>query len=105
MKTLLVTYLPRGEQSYTKKLVDVFLQGVKGAGLETLDLLKCMPDVFGKESLEAYTQRNYMGQKLDALHAKAISKMDSMAAQFKTAEIVVLASPMPNFSLPGVVNT
>lgn len=102
MKTLVVTYLPRGEQSYTKKLVDAFLDIVDPQNVEVIDLLQDMPDVFTQECLEAYTQRNYMGQKLDAAHQKAIAKMDRMAAQFKAAEVVVIASPMHNFSLPAL---
>lgn len=102
MKTLVIVYLPRGEYSYTKKLVDVFLKEAKG-NIEGLDLLQDMPDVFTKEILEAYTQRNYLGQKLDSAHQKAIAKMDRMTAQFKSADIVVLATPMHNFSLPAPV--
>lgn len=103
MKTLLVTYLPRGEQSSTRKLSDAFLNSVRGSKVEILDLLKDMPDFFLKENMEAYSARNYGGQTLDAKHQKAIAKMDRMTAQFKGAEVVVLATPMHNFSLPGIV--
>lgn len=105
MKTLMVTYLPRGERSYTKKLADAFLEGIKNQPIESLDLLKDIPGFFMETSLEAYIQRNYMGQKLDAVHQKAIATMDRMTAQFKGADIVVLATPMHNFSLPGCVKT
>lgn len=102
MKTLVVTYLPRGQQSFTKKLADVFLKGAKES-VETLDLLQDPPDFFGKENLEAYIQRNYGGQKPDMAHQKSIAKMDRMTAQFKSADMLVLATPMHNFSLPAPV--
>lgn len=105
MKTLIVTYFPRGEQSYTQKLADAFLKEVKRAEAEILNLLQEVPDFFSKTSLESYIQRNYLGEKLDAVHQKAIAQMDRMTAQFKAADVVVLATPMHNFSLPGSVKT
>ena len=102
MKTLMVTYLPRGEHSHTKQLADVFLKETQEP-VEQLDLLKGAPDFFRKENLESYIFRNYMGQTLDAEHQKAIAKMDRMTAQFKAADIFVLATPMHNFSLPALV--
>jgi FMN-dependent NADH-azoreductase len=102
MKTLLVTYLPRGENSHTKKLADAFSKETKGA-VETLDLLQDTPDFFGRVNLESYIHRNYLGEKLDATHQKAIAKMDRMTAQFKAADIVVMAAPMHNFSLPAPI--
>ena len=64
-KTLIVTYLPSGERSSTKKLVDAFLAAAKGkTQVEHLDLLKEVPDFFSSESLGAYVTRNYMGQPL-----------------------------------------
>lgn len=103
-KTLVVTYLPSGERSNTKKLADAFLAAVKGkAEVEQLDLLQDLPDVFTSEILGAYAARNYMGQALTPKQTKAIAKMDRMTAQFKAADLVVLAFPMHNFGLPAPV--
>jgi FMN-dependent NADH-azoreductase len=103
-KTLVVTYLPSGERSNTKKLVDAFLAAVKGkTAVEHLDLLKDLPDVFTTELLGAYVTRNYMGQKLAPAQARAIAKMDRMTAQLKAADVVVVAFPMHNFGLPAIV--
>ncbi|TAN36242.1 MAG: hypothetical protein EPN23_08965 [Verrucomicrobia bacterium] len=103
-KTLVVTYLPSGERSHTKKLVDAFLAAVKGkAPVEQLDLLKDLPDVFTAEILGAYATRNYMGKPLTPEQTKAIAKMDRMTAQLKAADVVVVAFPMHNFGLPAVV--
>ena len=103
-QTLLVTYLPSGEHSNTKKLADVFLAAVKGkTTVEHRDLLQELPDVFTAEILGAYVTRNYMGQPLAPAQAKAIAKMDRMTAQVKAADVVVVAFPMHNFGLPAVV--
>lgn len=103
-KTLVVTYLPSGERSNTKKLVDAFLAAVKDKTVvEHLDLLHELPDVFTAEVLGAYVTRNYMGQSLSTAQAKVIAKMDRMTAQLKEADVVVVAFPMHNFGLPAVV--
>ncbi len=103
-KTLVVTYLPSGERSNTKKLVDAFLAAAQGkTRLEQLDLLKELPDVFSAEVLGAYVTRNYMGQALTPAQAAAIAKMDRMTAQLKAADVVVVAFPMHNFGLPAPV--
>lgn len=103
-KTLVVTYLPSGERSSTKKLVDAFLAAAGGkTQIEQLDLLKELPDVFTAEVLGAYVTRNYMGQTLSPAETKAIAKMDRMTAQLKAADVVVVAFPMHNFGLPAVV--
>jgi FMN-dependent NADH-azoreductase len=103
-KTLVVTYLPSGERSSTKQLVDAFLAAAKGkTAVEHLDLLREQPDVFSTESLGAYVTRNYMGQALAPAQAQAIAKMDRMTAQLKAADSVVVAFPMHNFGLPAAV--
>ena len=105
MKALVVTYCPRGEQSNTKKLLDaaVAVLKAKKAVVETLDLTKDLPDLFGTEHIAAYIDRNYMGKKLSPAQAAAMKKADRMTAQLKDADVVVLAAPMYNFSLPGAV--
>ena len=40
MKTLIIKYLPTGEKSQTKKLLDLFLQETKNQNIEVVDLLK-----------------------------------------------------------------
>ena len=103
-KTLVVTYLPSGERSNTKQLVDAFLAAAKGkTQVEHLDLLQEVPDFFTAESLGAYVTRNYMGQPLAPAQAAAIAKMDRMTAQLKTADVVVVAFPMHNFGPPAAV--
>jgi len=102
-KTLVVTYLPRGERSKTKRLLDSFLSCVKTSSVETLDLCKCAPDFFTPESLSVYYERNFDGQKIEPKRESLMKKMDEMAAQFKNTDILVMASPMHNFSFPAPI--
>lgn len=51
----------------------------------------------------AYIQRNYLGNELDTSQKKLVAKMDRMTEQLKSADIVVAAYPMYNFSMPASV--
>jgi len=103
MKVLVVKYLPRGERSHTKKLLDAFLEAAPTESVETLDLIADLPDVFLPDNLLAYIRRNYLGEELTSDQAGSLAKMDRMTAQLKAAEAVVLAFPMHNFSFPAPV--
>lgn len=105
-KTLVISYLPSGERSYSKKLLDRFL--TKAEGKTTIihrNLLKTLPPVFDETSLLAYQMRGYGGQTLTGVHAEAIKPFDELIAELKAADQVVFAFPMHNYSLPGVVKT
>ncbi|PLW80445.1 hypothetical protein C0585_02515 [Candidatus Woesearchaeota archaeon] len=104
MKTLVISYLPRRERSRTKKLQDYAVKNLKGE-IEYLDLVKELPSFFLEESLSAYYKRNYAKQKLDDHEKKAIEQMDKLTNQFKSADNIVLAYPMYNMSMPGIVKT
>lgn len=102
MKTLVVKYTPR-EGSYTKQLLDAFLEKSTNADIDVIDIAKDVPDLFLAENLKAYIMRNYMGKELSDDLRKSISKMDRMTKQFKDADVVVMAFPMYNFSMPAAV--
>ncbi len=102
-KTLIVKYIPRNERSNTKKLLDTFREEVSNSIVEELDLLDDVPDIFLDDNLLAYIKRNFLGQELLPEEEKLLSKMDRMAAQLKSADIVVVAFPMYNFSMPAIV--
>lgn len=102
MKTLIVSFFPREEASNTKKLLESIKPQITG-DIETLDLVKNLPDFFLNDSLNAYFKRNYMGAELDAEELKALKKMDQMTSQLKTADVLILAFPMHNFSMPAAV--
>lgn len=101
MKTLIVKYLPN-PRSRTRKLLDAFLEGVSNSEIEKLDLCKDVPDLFSPEALEAYFGR-IIGAIPRNAAIPALARMDRMTAQLKSADIVVLATPIYNFSLPATV--
>jgi FMN-dependent NADH-azoreductase len=103
MKTLIVKYIPRGERSNTKKLLDAFREEISISDVEELDLLDDVPDMLLDNNLLAYINRNILGQEFLPKEEKLLSKMDRMAAQLKSADIVVVAFPMYNFSMPAIV--
>jgi FMN-dependent NADH-azoreductase len=103
MKTLIVKYIPRNEQSNTKKLLDAFREEISISDVEELDLLDDVPDMLLGNNLLAYINRNFLGLELLPEEEKLLSKMDRMAAQLKSADIVVVAFPMYNFSMPAIV--
>jgi len=103
MKTLIVKYIPRYEQSNTKKLLDAFKEEISNSDVEELDLIDDVPDMLLDNNLLAYINRNFLGINLLPNEKKLLSKMDRMAVQLKTADIVVVALPMYNFSMPAIV--
>ena len=103
MKTLIVRYIPRNEESNTKKLLDAFREEIGISDVEELDLSVDVPDMFIDNNLQAYIKRSFLGQELIPYEEKLLSKMDKMAYQLKSADIVVVAFPMYNFSMPAIV--
>ena len=103
MRTLIIKYIPRNEQSNTKKLLDAFRDEMRNSDVEELDLLDDVPDLFLGNILTAYLNRNFLGLELLPEEENLLSKMDRMAAQLKSVDIVVVAFPMYNFSMPAIV--
>ncbi len=103
MRTLVIKYLPSGEQSKTKKLLDLFLHEAKSSELEMVDLLIEKVPIFSLKSMEAYYKRNYNGQELTVQEALYLADNDRLIKQFKSADVVVIACPMHNFGLPAIV--
>lgn len=103
MKTLLVKYTPREERSTSKKLLDAFKDKIKNSEIEVLDLCVDVPDLFGVENMSTYIHRNYLKEEISSEQQKLLAKMDAMTQQIKSADIVVVAFPMHNFSTPAPV--
>jgi hypothetical protein len=76
MKTLIVKYILRNEQSNTKRLLDAFKDEINGSNVEELDLLDDVPDMFPGDML-AYIKRNFLGEKLFEKEEMPLSKMDT----------------------------
>jgi FMN-dependent NADH-azoreductase len=105
MKILIIKYLPSGETSNTLKLLNHFKSQLQNHTIEEVDLIKTPPMFHNQWSMEAYKQRNFGGQTLSASQAAAIKPMDKLTEQFTSANLVVLVTPMHNFSLPGIIKT
>lgn len=103
LKTLIVQYTPRNERSNTKKILDAFIGAIKNSDIERLDLVKDVPDLFLEQNFGAYIHRNYLGEELSSEQKKSLFKMDGMTEQLKSSDIVVVAFPMFNFSMPASV--
>ena len=105
MKILVVQYLPAEEKSNTKKLLDTALEVFRSrkADVEVLDIAKDLPDLLTPERISVYYERNYGGQKISSERAACMAKMDRMVAQLKAADMLVVASPMYNFSQPAAL--
>lgn len=105
MKILIVKYLPSGSDSNTLKLLNSFKSKAKGYILDEIDLIEKPPLTHNVSTMKAYKKRNFGGETLNEDLKKSIAPMDKMAEQFAKADLVVLATPMHNFSLPGIVKT
>lgn len=102
MKTLIVKYLPREDYSHTGKLLEAFSEKVTGE-VNTLDLLKDIPDFLDNPKVMAYIRQNYLGEELNADDKALLEKMERFAQDVRDADYVVLATPMYNFSYPALV--
>lgn len=103
MKTLIVKYFPSGPGSQTKKLLAKFTEALGNRPSETVDLLKTSVPFFTEESMAAYIKRHYMMKPLSAAESALLAVQDQLTKQFKSADVVVMAYPMHNFGMPGVV--
>ncbi len=101
MKTLVVKYLPSGEKSNTSKLLDLFIEKIKGKNCEVVDLIENPAETFDLESMAAYYKRNYGGQKLNEIEEKSIAKQDKLKKQLLASDVLVMAYPMHNFGMPA----
>lgn len=102
MKTLIIHYTPRGERSNTKKLVDHYKENVKGEVSE-INLVTEQPKLFDSASITAYMRRNYGQEKLSEQDNALLAQNDKWISLLKSADTIVLAYPMWNFSVPASV--
>ncbi|HYX54789.1 MAG TPA: hypothetical protein VE548_05755 [Nitrososphaeraceae archaeon] len=68
--------------------MDAFRENISVSDVEELDLLDEVPDILLDNNLLAHINRNILGQKLSQDEEKLLSKMDRMAAQLKSTDIV-----------------
>jgi len=105
MKTLIVKYLPSGDNSNTKKLYDYLMSKIDKNNIEEIDLVKDKIPFFKEASVTAYYLRNFLGKELDKAQQQAIKPFDDIVAKVYSADRLVFVFPMHNFSLPGIVKT
>lgn len=106
MKILIVKYLPSHPNSNTALLLQHFEKQVPGSvDIEFLDLLEKDPPFFKKDSLSAYVKRNIFGQELNDQEKNVLKPFDELVSQVKKADGIVMAFPMHNFSMPGIIKT
>lgn len=104
MNILIVKYLPSGSKSNTLGLLNHFTENLSSKHTITeVDLLKSPPKYFDELTLGAYVKRNFGEMELDSKESEAIKPLDDLNEQFVNADLIVLALPMHNFSLPGIV--
>ncbi len=103
MSTLLVHYLPRGERSRTRRLVETAREAVPPEHLTEVDLVRAPPPLLDDVLLPAYIRRNYLGETPDAREAAALAPLDRHLDLLLRADTVILAYPMFNFSVPATV--
>ncbi len=100
-KTLVVSYAPR-IGSYTKKLVDVFIELASSeTEITFLDLVANPPDLLLADNLNLIWSKDpaqYTSEEKERL-----SNHFKLTQQVLDADNIVLASPMYNFSLPATV--
>jgi FMN-dependent NADH-azoreductase len=103
MRTLLVHFLPRGERSRTRRLLDAFRAEAGNIPVEEVDLARSAPPMLDAESVPLYVRRNYRGESLTDAEQEVLSEADRLTGQLKRADAVVLAFPVFNFSVPAAV--
>jgi len=102
-KTLIVHYTPRGERSKTKEMVDAFRDAVEGkTEIIEHDLAAAPPEMFLQANLMAYVMRNMVGEEKPE-YDEALAGMDAVVDELVSADHVVLAFPLYNYSVPAVV--
>jgi len=103
MKILLVHFLPRGERSRTRRLLNAFREEAGWAIMEEVDLAFSVPPALDAVSVPVYVKRNYRGEELLEAERAVLAEADQLTDQLKRADVVVLAFPIFNFSVPAAV--
>lgn len=103
MKVLHITASPRGWQSSSiavaKEFLRAFLQGNPGAGVEEFDLHSADIPEFGTPAASA-KYAVMAGQTPTDQDMQTWRKVIDVIEEFKSADMLVLSSPMWNFGIP-----
>lgn len=102
-RTHVVSYTPR-EGSNTRKLLDIVLMKLESQSeVDLLDLTLTPPDLMDTKVVTAYDKRNLKQLDLTSNELKALEYVDTLTERVANADNLVLAYPLYNYFLPGVV--
>lgn len=99
MNTLIVSFTPR-TGSHTAKLV-AHARGLIRGDVDLIDLASRPVALLDTPAVDAYVKRNYGGQALTSAESDALSVQDADVARVLAADVLIVAAPMHNFSMPG----
>ena len=104
MSTLIIEYLPGYPISNTRVLLDHFLALLPAhEEVRRHDLLAEPAPIFTAESQRAYTKRDLMGQAIDEAERASLQPFDRLIADVLATDVLVLAFPLHNFSVPAAI--
>lgn len=106
-KITIIQYTPRYEKSNTLKLLEHYKSKLNSQEheIEIIDLLKTQPKYFNEEGVNSYMKRNYGGVELTPHEEEEMKLHDMFAQKIVESDIIVLAYPTYNFTLPGIVKS
>ena len=104
MRVLVVEYLPRGELSRTRRLLEAALSALPpDAEITRVDLARKPPRALDVVSLNAYIARNYAGLALSDDQSASLAEADALTGQLLACDALILACPVFNYSVPAAV--
>jgi FMN-dependent NADH-azoreductase len=84
--------------------LDEFLKAASSKSkLNIVDLAKSPPDLMNSDTVTAYVKRNLKNQILSDSEKKHLEIMDKFYTQIDSADYLVLAFPIYNFFMPGLI--
>lgn len=104
MSTLIVEYMPGYPVSNTRTLLDRFLSLLPAhEEVRRRDLLAEPAPTFSAESQRAYTKRDMMDEAIDEAEVTSLQPFDRLIADVLATDVLVLAFPFHNFSVPAAI--
>ena len=103
MKLLHVIATPRGHESNTLRVADVFVESMHARypdlSVDLVDLFnQDLPAVVGDNIESKYTLM--VGQPIDKRHKEAWGQIELLVQHFVSADVYLISTPMWNFSIP-----
>lgn len=105
MKKVLVVHYGPGPKSYTQKSVAYVVENFKQKGLTVIeqDLAASLPSLYSPKQMAAYVNRNFLKESISEDESKLLEQYDSYAQELVSADALVIAFPVYNFSIPAAI--